>query len=257
MSMNPEWLPVLALLIGGIFAGIAAVRLWLTGQHPRALLLSGIAVALLGLVFTLGTLPSKRLGIVDEGTPLTPAAMALPSTVGADGEERDSTSTSLLLGGVTLRVAREDRYVLSVDGMRFLQLDLDPSGLWITGEVLDPENHPAARIRRNRVASGLARGVRVGGSDHVLLLSTNRMDYQSRPHTEPSILARVRYQTPRRIEVMGNFLPEGAKEPVTIGPGGGIRWSGGGFPSGGTIDLRPQGKGRIDFERSGLVQVLR
>src|SRR2546427_2759575 len=184
MPMNPEWLPVLALLLAGLFAGVVAARLFFTGDRGKATNLATAAIAMIVFAFALGQLPSKRIQVPEKPVPLTPAAMSLPRTIGSDGEETDTTSASLVLGGVLLRVVADNRYVLSVDGRRFLELESSPAGLRVTCDVADSNGQPAARIREDRFGSSLAYGVNLGGSNHILLL-----------HKEGSVLFRIRYST--------------------------------------------------------------
>jgi hypothetical protein len=76
----------------------------------------------------------------------------------------------------------------------------------------------------------------------------------AREHGE--VVLRVHYAEPHRIEVTGRFYPSRADEPILISPTKGIHWKGGGVPAGATLDLRPQGRGTIDFERTGLIRIL-
>jgi hypothetical protein len=73
--------------------------------------------------------------------------------------------------------------------------------------------------------------------------------------TDSTDLFSILYADPRRIEVMGRFYPEGRDTAIVLTKG--IHWPGGGAPPGTVIDLRHFGKGTIDFERSGLIRVLR
>jgi len=64
---------------------------------------------------------------------------------------------------------------------------------------------------------------------------------------------------PRKIEITGQFFgrrsaKQSERTPL-ISLKKGIHWNGGGVLPG-TVDLRLQGKGKIDFQRSGLIQVL-
>src|SRR5207244_3665476 len=66
----------------------------------------------------------------------------------------------------------------------------------------------------------------------------------------------VRYLGPTQVQITGSFHAAGLPEPVLVSTERGVHWKGGGVPPGTRIDLTPQGKGRIDFERSGLIRVL-
>src|SRR5689334_6725503 len=109
MPMNPEWLPVLAMLLAGIFGVVIAMGAFFRRDTRRggALLVAGsLSIA---LAFWIGQHSADR------STParaLTPAGRApRPSP----DDESDSTSMSLLVGKVTLRVPAQNRYTLAVD----------------------------------------------------------------------------------------------------------------------------------------------
>jgi hypothetical protein len=149
---------------------------------------------------------------------------------------------SLRLGAVTLKLAPSDRYILSVDGKRFLELETSRKGLLVSCEVQGA--HRDASIRRNSLRFPTTP---VPCPDaHTIALGD--------PGAETF---RVRYADRRNIEVMGTFYPNGRDDTVVIRRGGGIHWTGGGASPGTMIDLRYFGKGTIDFERSGLIRVLR
>jgi hypothetical protein len=70
-------------------------------------------------------------------------------------------------------------------------------------------------------------------------------------------ILRIHYASPQRIEVAGQFYLSGDAEPSVISLMDGIRWPGGLVGPGAGIDLRLQGKGRINFESSGLIRIVR
>jgi hypothetical protein len=66
----------------------------------------------------------------------------------------------------------------------------------------------------------------------------------------------VRYVNRRTIDVSGTLYTGGGDDTLVIRRGEGIHWTGGGVSPGSTIDLRHLGSGTIDFERSGMIQIL-
>jgi hypothetical protein len=181
-----------------------------------------------------------------------PAAALTPASLSAGGNgdpgDPDSTSMSLRLGGVTLRVAHADRYVLSVRKKRFLELDTDRNGLWVSCEV-------------KAVSRGLMYSPQGG---HIRRNSLRfPTDSLPRPDAHTIVLGSpgqetfgVRYVNRRTIDVIGTFYTGDGDDTLVIRRGGGIYWTGDGPPPGSTIDLRHFGSGTIDFEQSGMIRIL-
>jgi hypothetical protein len=124
--MNPEWFPEMALLIAGLFAGGAALRSLFTRQRGGAVRWGAASLALVALALVLASSETLHPYIRRSREAHKPVVL-LPVTL-RDAEDQDSEgtpSTSLLLGNVLVRVAPSNRYVLAVDGKRFLTLDVD------------------------------------------------------------------------------------------------------------------------------------
>jgi hypothetical protein len=234
MPMNPEWLPVLAMLLAGIFAVVAAMNAFFNHDPRRGATMLAIGSVTIALAFWIGQQGSIHW------TPargLTPAGQApRPSP----DDDSDSTSMSLLVGQVTLRAPGQKHYTLAVDGHPFLDLELDRHGLWVSAE---PAGSRRFIVRRNNLRYPTM--PLEEPDSHTLLLEERGEN-----------ILRVRYSNPRSIEITGAFHPEGRKDTFVVGAKGGIRWEGGGVPPAALIDLRYFGKGTIDFERSGRVRVL-
>ena len=247
MPPDPEWIPETALLMAGTILVLVSLHLLWTGHRGRGLRRLGLGVGLILLGTFLGTSSwtheSNRATAPDDQPfpPLLPRS----SLHASDPEEDDTTSTSLLLGAVLLRVAASDRYVLAFERRPFLVLDRRGRGLVVSCEVADSLDRVLARIRVNTIqyrAGAIQRPdlhtirARGGGAD-----STD--------------LFRLFYADPRRIEVYGRFRPEGLDTAVVLTRG--IHWPGGGAPPGAELDLRHFGKGTIELERSGLIRIRR
>jgi hypothetical protein len=67
---------------------------------------------------------------------------------------------------------------------------------------------------------------------------------------------RIRYASPATIRITGRFHLGALPEPITITPADGIHWPGGGLASEMTVSLTQYGLGTVDFEPSGLIQIL-
>jgi hypothetical protein len=135
VPMDPEWLPVLALFLIGLFAGTIAVYCIRSREARKGfvLLVAGSGMIALALMIV-----RQRSTVLAPATALTPASLS----AAGDPEDPDSTSMSLRLGGVTLRVAHADRYVLSIRKRRLLELDSDRKGLWVSCEVKPTSRGP-------------------------------------------------------------------------------------------------------------------
>jgi len=261
MPINPEWIPETALLLAGVIAGVFALRLLFMRHLRQAAKVGAASLALFTLAFALGSLHSttqvqRRLSKPLKAIVLLPATSPKPD----EQDPEAGQSMSLLLGGVLLRVAPSNRYALSVDGEQFLVIDSLKSGLTVSCEVAAleggkvPATHVsrspwlAARIIDNWFAYS-ARGVDSSRPDaHTLLVQEKGKD-----------LFRMHYAEPRKIEIMGQFFggrstKQNERTPLTSLKKG-IHWNGGDVLPG-TVDLRLQGQGKIDFQHSGLIQVL-
>lgn len=257
MPMSPEYLPELFLLLAGVFAGAFAARLLAVKQLAKAMKAGAAAIACIALAFWLGTSawvhsnhPGRMQRTLRQRSllALTPAA--------ADSTKADSDgppSRALVLGGVRVLVAASDRYVLSVEGAPFLTLDSLATGLRVTcrlagsgQEFLGREPRQATTVSQNAVVES-AWGVEPARPDpHTLVV---------RDGGEETL--RVHYATPRRIEVAGRFCLPGDTGSRVVTFVGGIRWPGGSIPAGSQVDLRLQGKGNLDFARTGLIAIVR
>ena len=253
VPMNPEYLPEAALLLGGLIALVLAIRLLFVRQPLRALGVGAIAVACMALGLWMGRSgwvhAMNRYGYSDTETWPKPVALVPESTPGAE-----PPFMSLVLGKVTLRVAPADRYVLSVGDEPFLTLDSLRTGLRVTCDLAGVDGS-RIRVEDNVILNSEGREVRQGRTASAVLLQQESED-----------VFRVHFAEPRRIEIAGRFRPfyergnarnvaRGTPEPARVSFEGGIRWEGGGVAPGATIDLTPQGKGRIDFAKSGLIQI--
>jgi hypothetical protein len=229
-------------IAGAIFALIALVLFF---TRRRGL---GAGAAFLALASVVLALTARAPEPPEPPTPTGPPVITaiVPDSVPsapATGKP-DTSSTSLILGGVTLKVAPSDHYALAVDGKRFLILDTrNSTGMVVSCDIGDPDGRLAARILRNRPIG--ARVVMQRPDDHTLLIQKSGQD-----------LMRVRLAEPGRIEVLGRFHPLGSAAPVVVTHEG-IEWPGGNAPAGRTVDLRRSGKGTVNFEKSGRIRILR
>ena len=225
VPMDPSYLPELTLIIAGLATAGAAIVFAFARRFGHALRAGAASVVSVALVFLLAKTTHPESGAPEL---LSPGA---------------TSSTSLVLGGVVLRVAPADRYALWVSGTKFLDLDLRQRGLAVTG-VVGANDHAAARLETNQFPRRWS-DVRPYSPDaHTLVLTGQEGD-----------IFRVQYAEPRRIEVNGQFF--GLHEaPALISLEKGIRWGGGAIAPGTIIDLRDQGAGRIDFGPSGEVRIL-
>src|SRR5882672_342581 len=246
VPMSPEFLPEGALLLAGVIAGVIALRHLFARQLRRALGAAAIGIECIALSFALarthGSVRSVQVPIL---RPARPNPLALVPAA-KDSIRKDSAPApymSLLLGNVLLRVAPSDAYVLSVDGKQFLELDARRSGL-IASCLVATHSDTAADVGRGRSPF---RGARV---------QPTRLDAHTLGiHEKGEDVFRVHYAEPHKIEVTGNLFVLGSRDTSVVSFEDGIRWSGGGLPPGTTVDLTRQGKGRIDFERSGLIRI--
>jgi len=255
VPLNPEFLPEAALILAGLIALVLAVRLLFARQPLRALGVGAISVACMALALWMGRSGwvhamnkygygataawSKPVGLIPESTP---------------GHKAEPPFMALVLGNVLLRVAPADRYVLSVGDEPFLTLDSLRTGLRVSCDLAGVDGS-RVRVEDNLVISSEGRDVRQGRIPSTFLLQQQSED-----------VLRVHFAEPRRIEIAGRFRPffergsarnvaRGRPEPARVSFEGGIRWEGGGVAPGATIDLTPQGKGRIDFAKSGMIQI--
>jgi len=225
VPMDPQYLPEAALLLAGLFLGAIGLHRLLTRQLGSAMKAGAACAVSVTLAFVLannGHNPPRPAG-------LQPAA---------------TSSMSLVLGDVVLRVAPSNRYVFSVNDKEFLELDLARSGLTVSG-VVGARDKAAASIERNTFPVRRT-GIRPSKPDsHTLLVQEDGED-----------IFRVQYSEPRMIEVTGEFFERRSAEPALISFQEGIHWSGGSVGQGTVIDLRSQSGGRINFAPSGQIRVL-
>jgi hypothetical protein len=253
MPMNPEFLPEFALLIAGVLLGGVAMSRLASRRWSSAAKLAVASVALIAVAFLGGKYvhwkysESWRLRQTMKRHTIEPSIRYQP-----DGKDPEApNTTSLLLGGVRVQVVASDRFVFSVDHEPFLTLDSLTSGLLVTCDVAGSHSVP---IRAPRLAARISQNVVWYSGPGV---SPMRPD----PHTilvreRGKDILRIRYVDPRRIEVTGQFYLTADGEPSVISLMHGLNWRGGIVREGTGIDLRLQGKGKIDFERIGLIQIL-
>jgi hypothetical protein len=250
MSLSPSYLPELALLIAGVIvAGVAIHRLTIR-EWGRAAALGAASVVLAVLAFVSGM--SSRIHPNPGRIQTARGRVLVPADRRPPGRDQGADSTmSLVLGGVSLHVASANRYVLSVEDETFLTLDSLETGLLVSGEVAGLHTLSfqtpwrAAVITGNAVAFQ-APGVESATPDSSTLVLMERDEN----------LFRIRYADPRRIEVNGRFYLSKGPRPGLISMMDGVEWRGARIRPGATIDFTPQGKGRLDFERSGMIRVV-
>jgi len=242
--MNPEWLPEMALLLAGVFAGGMAVHLLFTRQLRKGIPAGAISILCIVLAFALArTHESARWTSAPQLRHARRDPLAiLPAA--RDSTERDST-LSLSLGGVLLRLAPNDQYVFTVDGKEFLQLDSLRSGSGMrVGCMVAARDSTPTGIGRSGFPFRRARAQPTRLNAHTLRAQEDGKD-----------VFRAHYAAPHRIEITGRFFVDQSAELSVVSCMNGIRWNGGGIPPGATVDLMRQGKGTIDFERSGLIEI--
>ena len=248
VPMNPEFFPEAAMLLAGVIAGAIALRHLFARRLRKALGVGAIGIACIVLAFALarthGSVRSIQVPTLRASRRPNPLAL-VPAAKDSIQKDSDPTpSMSLLLGNVLLRVVPSDHYGLSVDGKQFLALDSLRSGLTV-GCLVATHGDTAADVGRSRSPFRVARAQPTRLDAHTLHTQEEGRD-----------IFRVHYSGPHRIEVTGSFFVPGSAEPSVVSFENGIRWSGGGLPPGTTVDLTRQGKGRIDFEGSGLIRIL-
>jgi len=241
MPMNPEWLPVLGLILAGLFTGALALRALYSRDGGHAVLLGVGAVGLLALALALGRPEFPP----DPIRPLTPG----PSPAArATEDDPDTSFTSLYLGAVVLRVPASNRYDLALDGKRFLALETSRKGLLLSCDAGSPKDNFEFHVRSNRfVYPSWPAGKQNRPDEHTFAVQ----------NADSADVFRVRYANRHRIEVMGVFFTAGSRDTVEIRGHGGIHWPGGGAPPNTVMDLRHFPKGTIEFEKSGLVRMKR
>jgi hypothetical protein len=245
VPMSPEFFPETALLLGGVFAGGSALHLLFTRRWIKAARAAAISVACVVLAFVLAGTHSSARRSRDAASRNAPALFAIVPAAGdsAAPPSDPAPSMDLLLGDVLLRVARADRYLLTVDGKEFLELHSLPSGLVAdcvaavpeetsTGAGRAPFPYRKTEMQPSRLDAHTLY-VRQAGED----------------------ILRVHYAKPGKIEVTGSFFVIRSAKPAVVLFRNGIHWGGGDVSPGTTIDLRREGKGTIDFQRSGLIRI--
>lgn len=225
--MSPEYLPEGALLLAALFSGAYAVHLLFARQLSRAIRTGAASIACILLAFVL----VKTVHNPPKPSGLMPAA------------EHSIESMSLVLGDVVLQVAPSDEFEFSVDGKKFLELDLRRSRLSVSG-VVGTRNRATTSIKQNTFPFSEP-GFRPARPDaHTLVVQE-----------EGRNIFRIHYSDRRRLEVSGQFFEKRSDEAAVISLQDGIHWKGGDVPAGTFIDLRDQGRGRISFE-PGLIRIL-
>jgi hypothetical protein len=151
-----------------------------------------------------------------------------------------------------MRTRLADHYELSVDNETFLTLDFLKSGLLVSCDLAGSHSVPiraprhASRVRQNVVVYN-APDVRSARPDsHTIVVQERGRD-----------IFKVEYSDPLTIEVVGQFYLSERSSPDIILLDNGVSWPGGRLLPGKGVDLRPQGQGRINFESTGAIEVLR
>jgi hypothetical protein len=246
MPMNPEHLPLLALLVAALFVGVVAIRDLLARRWIAALRAGAVAVAALTLGFVGGT----RLGRHDKAR-ISPLAGLVP----VSRTTRDPAGTNLLLGGVSVSIVPQDRCVIAWNGTPFLTLDSLRTGVLLTcGAALPDDNEGPIAWRERGMAAWIGHNVVFS---QVQGVQSSRPD----PHTlvvrrGADEVLRVRFMAPGSVEIEGNLWVEGQGDSGrTISLRHGIRWPGGSIPAG-PVDLTSQGEGMIVLQSNGAVRVI-
>ena len=249
MPMDPSHLFELALLIAGVVVGAVGLNRLFTRRWVRFLQLGAAGAALIAMAIFMGTeTPWLRPNQPDASRLLIPMVQAdtLPPEPGAPPR------MSLLLGGVQVETVLSDKYVLSANGENFLTIDSLPSGIRVTCDVAELSDPP---LHLPQLAAQLGRNVVFFSGEDVIASKPDPCTLLVREKDKD--ILRVQYVDPHRIDVEGQFLLSKGKEARMVVLQNGIRWPGGDIESGsGAVDLRPQGKGRIELTPSGAIQVV-
>lgn len=224
VPMDPVWLPVFLLLLTALAAAISGISLFRSGQRTKALKTWGIGLACAALV-----LLSSRL------TFRTPAPKLLPA---------HEESTSIVLGGVVLRMEAAPRYVFTVDGLEFLSLRVQGSALRASG-VVGADDRALAQLSDNTFPVRRGMDLLPGKDDHSIWVAERGRK-----------IFEVELDDPRTIEITGEFFGSMQDRAPLISCREGVRWAGGELSPGAVVDLRGRTGERVDFDRSGSVRVL-
>lgn len=247
--MSTEWLLEATLLLVGVFCGAAALSRLKAQDRGLALRLGAASLVLIALAVVLTK--SERMhpawwGHDDrDSKALKPAALHPAARADSVTDDTEATpATSLWLGDVQVRVAPSERIRLTLVDEEFLALEWDSAGLIVNCEVADSTDQRAVRLRRNSFERQTFRVQASKPDSSTLLVKEGQGE-----------VLRIRFAAPRTVEIAGRFyLPESPGSMV-VTRSSGVRWKGGYVPPGSTIDLTQQGKGRISFESSGLIQI--
>ena len=243
--MSTEWLLEATLILVGVLCGAAAVSRFKAQERGLALRLGAASLALIALavIFTMSERMHPSWWRRDqEAEPLAlhPAARADSST----DDSNTPRATSLWLGDVLLRVVPSERYRFTMEDEEFLALQWDDSGLIVSCEVADSTDQSVLRVRENFFERFRSRTQATKPDSSTLLVKDAGEE-----------ILRIRFRALEEVEIIGRFyLPE-SPGSFLVTRADGVRWKGGYVPPGSTIDLTQQGKGRISFEGSGLIQI--
>jgi len=245
--MGPEWLPHTFLFLAGVLAGGLALHALVNREYRQALRVGVASLALVATAFVLTQTKLTRM----QGPLAKPIQLGLlvPATTTLNESERAAgDSMSLLLGdNLRLLVAPSKHYVFSFNRRRFLTLDVQRGGMAVSCHLGDEQNRVIANIVRNNFRSLPGRSDYDAESDrHTLLVRTSSGDEA----------LRILYASPATIRITGRFHLGTLAEPITITSADGIHWPGGGLASAMTVSLTQYGQGTVDFEPSGLIQIL-
>jgi hypothetical protein len=244
--MSPEWLPQSFLFLGGVFAAGLALHALVIGEYRQALRVGVASLALVAAAFALTQTKLTRLQ-GPRAKPI-PLSMLVPATTTLSESERAAgDSMSLLLGdNLRLLVAPSKQYVFSFGRREFLTLDVQNRRMAVTCRLGDAQNRMIANIVRNNVRPAPGRSADAQSDRHTLLVRGANGDEA----------LRIRYASPATIRITGCFHLGMLAEPITITSADGIHWPGGGLASEMTVSLTQYGQGTVDFEPSGLIQIL-
>lgn len=237
VPVDPQFLPETALLIAAIISGVGAIRFLVLGHRANALKAAAGALGCIVLTFLVAKTMHPPAGTLA----LVPAAKSDTVPFTATG------ATSLVMGGVLVRVAPSEQYILSVEGEPFLTLDLKRSKLHVTCTV-QSEQGGAAKIVQNSVP------VRAG------FLDTRRDPHTLLVQAGGRKVLWVRYAATSRVEIEGDFFERKREEDTQVSIHlisfrKGIEWAGGRIGEGATVDLTAQGPGRLDFGPGGEIRI--
>lgn len=248
--MSPDVLPLFILMMIGVFLAGASLHSLARRRWGRSVKLGAFSILALGIGATIGIYAARysasswRLPESMRPRALSPERQTTP----ASKEVPDMMT--LVLGGVRMRVATQDPYVLSLSDQAFLTVESVAGGLLVTCDAASARRSdlPRAYSREPRLAAQISENTVTYRASGVETARTNAHSLLVKD-AEGEVL-RVHYRDPRTLEVVGRlYLPSGVVQLQD-----GITWAGNRIPPG-PLDLTSAGKGRIDFESNGTVRI--